>query len=185
MPGKAGNVRSARAQFRQHQVGDAGKLPKDAVVGTPGAESPLYSAEHFFCISETSCPIRAVDITAVAAATCRIEHALPRGRIIDEFARRPNRPRREIAAAIRTDAIEPVVDAIAAEGALEGADHRVGGLWRQILVAAFAAWTQFEHDHLRSLAPMASARPAILHGQSASKARASSGRQTMFTTGQP
>src|SRR5262252_2852652 len=39
----------------------------------------------------------------------------------------------------------PPLDAIAAEGALERADHRVGRIRRQILVAAFATGSQLEH----------------------------------------
>src|SRR5215471_4386541 len=30
--------------------------------------------------------------------------------------------------------------------ALERADHRVGGRWRQVYIAALAAWTKFEHS---------------------------------------
>ena len=52
------------------------------------------------------------------------------------FARRPDRPRRETAAAVWADVLEQRLDAIRAEGALEGADHRVGRVRRQVLVQA-------------------------------------------------
>src|SRR5579862_72373 len=72
---------------------------------------------------------------------------------------RPDRPRREIAAAIRTGAVEPVINAVAAERALEGADHRVGRVRRQIFAATLAAWTQFKH---RLFLPLMLQRPDAL-----------------------
>src|SRR4051812_27446103 len=65
----------------------------------------------------------------------RMKRALRDRRIFHHHRRRPNRPRREIAAAIRADAMQARVDTIPAEGAFEGADHRVRGFRRQILVA--------------------------------------------------
>src|SRR5262249_59858254 len=82
----------------------------------------------------------------LAAAAGGIKNSPGRRRIVQEFCRRPHRPRQKVAAAIGAHAFEALVDAVAAEGALESADHRVGGGWRQILVAAFAAWPQFEHS---------------------------------------
>jgi hypothetical protein len=84
----------------------------------------------------------------LTAAAGGIEDAPCRWRIIRKLSRRPHRTRRKIAAAIGADALETVFGAIAAEGALEGADHRVGGRWRQVCVAAFAAWTKFEHSDI-------------------------------------
>jgi hypothetical protein len=75
-----------------------------------------------------------------------IKNAPRRRRIIHELSCRPHLSRRKIAAAVGAYPFETVLDAIAAEGALEGADHRVGGRWRQILVATFAAWAEFEHS---------------------------------------
>ena len=83
----------------------------------------------------------------LTAAAGGIKNAPRRRRIIRKLARRPYRTRREIAAAVGAYAFETVLDAIAAEGALERADHRVGGRRRQVYVAAFAAWTKFEHSN--------------------------------------
>ena len=71
------------------------------------------------------------------AAALRIEDPARRRRIIHKLCRRPDRTWREIAAAVRANAFGPIVHAIAAERALEGADHGVGRRRRQILVAAF------------------------------------------------
>lgn len=49
------------------------------------------------------------------------------------------------AAAIRTHIVQAVLHAVTAEGALKGADHGLGGIRRQILVAALAAWPHFQH----------------------------------------
>src|SRR5947208_10505598 len=82
-------------------------------------------------------------LTAAAGGT---ENTPGRRRIVAKFCRRPQRSLREIAAAIGAHPVEAVVDAIATEGAFESADHRVACRWRQILVAAFAAWPEFEHS---------------------------------------
>jgi hypothetical protein len=90
-------------------------------------------------------------LTATAGG---IKDAPCRWRIIRKLSWRPHWTRRKIAAAVGAHALEMIFDAIAAEGALERADHRVGGRRRQVYVATFAAWTKFEHpdvflsDHL-------------------------------------
>ena len=81
----------------------------------------------------------------LAATAGGIKDAPRRWRIIHKLYWRPHGARREIAAAVGTDAFKTVVDAIATERALECADHCVGRGWRQILIAAFTAWTEFEH----------------------------------------
>src|SRR5215471_3691180 len=58
---------------------------------------------------------------------------------------RADRPTHEFAAAVRTAPAEHALGAIAAEGALVGADPRLRRVRRQILVAAFTAGPQFEH----------------------------------------
>src|SRR5215213_11674417 len=68
-----------------------------------------------------------------------------RGRIFVEEVGRPDRPRLEIAAAVRAGARQRAVDAVGAEGALEGADAGVGGSGREITAAAFAVGAEFEH----------------------------------------
>jgi predicted lipid carrier protein YhbT len=82
----------------------------------------------------------------LTAATGGIKNAPRRRRIINELARRPHRTRRKIPIAVGAHPFETVLDAIAAEGAFERADHCVGGRWRQVSVAAFAAWSKFEHS---------------------------------------
>ena len=82
----------------------------------------------------------------LAAASGGIKDAPCRRRIFRKLSWRSDRTRRKIAAAVGAHSVKTVLDAIAAEGALERADHRVGGRWRQVDVAAFATWTKFEHS---------------------------------------
>jgi hypothetical protein len=82
----------------------------------------------------------------LSAAACWIEHAPGRRWILEQFRSWTDRPRRKIATAVRADAPEFVLNAIAAKRAFEGADHRVGGCRRQILVAALATRAQFQHE---------------------------------------
>jgi hypothetical protein len=53
--------------------------------------------------------------------------------------------RNQISAAVGTVASQLCFSAVAAEGALEGADHGVCRVRRQVLVATFAIWAQFKH----------------------------------------
>lgn len=46
--------------------------------------------------------------------------------------------------------MEALFRTIPAESALEGTDHGVARIGRQILVAAFAVWTQFQHSLSRT-----------------------------------
>ena len=62
-----------------------------------------------------------------------------------ELARRTDRPVDELAAAVGTDAAE-LARAVHAEGALEGADARVGGVRRKTAVATLATGPQLEHE---------------------------------------
>lgn len=66
----------------------------------------------------------------------------------DERIRRPDWPGREIAATVGADAVQPGLDAVAAEGALEGADHRVVRVGRQVLVATLAVGSELEHTQI-------------------------------------
>ncbi len=68
---------------------------------------------------------------------------------------RTNRPRDEVAAAVGTAAREHVLRTPSAERALERADARLGGIRRQIAVAAFAVRTKFEHVPLPMTLPIA------------------------------
>lgn len=56
-----------------------------------------------------------------------------------------NRSGCEIAAAVGANASQAVFGAIPAEGAFEGADHRVFRIRREVAVTAFAVRTQLEH----------------------------------------
>src|SRR5688500_1948505 len=78
-----------------------------------------------------------------------LQDALGRSRIFLEHRRRSHRSACEIAAAIGADAAQHAFGAGGAESALEGADHRIRRIGREILVAAFAVWAEFQH--VRSL----------------------------------
>jgi len=71
------------------------------------------------------------------AAALWPQDALRWRRILCELGRWPDRPRLQIASAVGTAPRKPALDALPAKGALEGADHRVRGVRRQIFVAAF------------------------------------------------
>src|SRR5581483_10858589 len=76
------------------------------------------------------------------------------GRVIAEVvaalpvALRPDRPRREVAAAVRTHVAEQL-DAGRAEGALEAADARIERVRRKRHIAVFAVRSQFQHLQVR------------------------------------
>src|SRR5262249_12406579 len=80
----------------------------------------------------------------------RLEHAFGRRRKLCELAGWTDRAPREVAAAIRAAAAELRFHAIAAEHALERADHGVGRGRRQLLVAASAVRSQRAHASLLS-----------------------------------
>ena len=61
----------------------------------------------------------------------------------------------KVAAAIRAFPVKPVTDTIRAEGALEGTDHGLLAVRRQVAVAAFAVWPKFKHG-LSNPVPVAS-----------------------------
>jgi len=63
----------------------------------------------------------------LAAASGGIKDAPCRRRIFRKLSWRSDRTRRKITAAVGAHSVKTVLDAIAAEGALERADHRVGG----------------------------------------------------------
>src|SRR6185503_9301367 len=58
---------------------------------------------------------------------------------------RPDRPRREAAAAVGADVVEYRLDAGDAKRALVTANARVGRIRRQRLVAVLARWPELEH----------------------------------------
>src|SRR5262245_26077033 len=70
------------------------------------------------------------------AAAFGLEDALGGGGVFLELARGADGALDEVAAAVGAGALEQVLGAAAAEGALEGADQGVGRLGREVLVAA-------------------------------------------------
>ena len=78
--------------------------------------------------------------------TFRLQLAEHRCGIVRELLRRTNGTRNEIASAIRATPVQFGLRAIAAESALEAANHRVGGTRRQVFIAAFTIGPKFEHD---------------------------------------
>src|SRR5262249_28856758 len=64
------------------------------------------------------------------------------------FSRRPDRPGREPAAAIRADVVQHRFDALGAEGAFETADTRVRRIWWQVLVAVLTVRSQLQHQRI-------------------------------------
>lgn len=82
----------------------------------------------------------------------------PRGsRMSVEMSSGSNRSALEVTAAVRTPTTQAHLDALRAPSALEGADHRLRRLGRQVDVAAFAARAQLQH---------AASLPAIVEGHS-------------------
>lgn len=63
----------------------------------------------------------------------------------DQAGRRPHRATHQLAAAVRTDAVQPVFSALSAKGTFIGANARVETGRRQIAIAAFAVGAEFEH----------------------------------------
>lgn len=80
------------------------------------------------------------------------EHAHARGRRRGELAWRSLWARHQFAAAVGTrPAGQARLGAVAAEGALERADHSVSGVRGKVLAAALAVGAQFEHRLSRLL----------------------------------
>ena len=84
-----------------------------------------------------------------SAAGCRSasrpDNPHSRRRVDHEQAGRPDRAPDELAAAVRADAVQDVLRAVAAPGALEGADKHVRGRRVEIPVTAFAVRPQLQH----------------------------------------
>ena len=85
-------------------------------------------------------------------------HPLVRRRLLDDaharppLLRRPDRPRRKTAAAVRADIVKLGLDAIRAERAFIGADPRLRRIRRQVLVAIFAVRPKLQrHDRFISV----------------------------------
>src|SRR5262245_7462267 len=74
-----------------------------------------------------------------------------RGRIFGELLGGPHRTARKLAAAVRTGSAEDVCGTVSAKRALEGADHRLSRMRRQVLVAAFAVRPELQHWRLPHL----------------------------------
>src|SRR5215470_13512521 len=72
------------------------------------------------------------------AAAVGLQDALGGGGVFLQLAGRADGALDEVAAAVGAGAVQRVLGAGAAEGAFEGADHGVGRLGREVLVAALA-----------------------------------------------
>ena len=66
-----------------------------------------------------------------------------------------NRASDELAATVRADTVQPMLDAIGAERALIGADPSLLTVGRKIAVAAFAVGAQFQHCYSAATATLA------------------------------
>lgn len=60
------------------------------------------------------------------------------GGVFNQHSSRADGPRRKITAAVGADAGQALFNAVAAEGALKAADHRIERIGRQVDIAAFA-----------------------------------------------
>jgi hypothetical protein len=78
----------------------------------------------------------------------RLEHPAGGWGILEQFAGRTDGPGHQIAPAIGTDAAKLLLGTGGAEGAFIGADACLTAFRRQVLVAALAAWSQFQHRSL-------------------------------------
>src|ERR1043165_8996492 len=102
------------------------------------------SDEAIQCFHRLDCFV-SLAMTLGRHAPAGLHLALGRSRKLRELLGRPHRTAHQLAAAIRAAALQPAFGAGAAEGALEGADHRLARLRRKVAVAAFAVGTQREH----------------------------------------
>lgn len=83
----------------------------------------------------------------------RLRNSFARRWELSQFFWRPDRPLHKFSAAVRAvPAGQSVVAAIGTESAFERADNGILGIWRQILVAAFAIG--FEDQHHITTYPM-------------------------------
>ena len=58
----------------------------------------------------------------------------------------PDWPHGKTVATIRAHIAQQLFDAACTEGTFIATDTRLGRFWRQVLVAAFAIWTQLQHS---------------------------------------
>jgi len=63
---------------------------------------------------------------------------------------RPHRPRLEVTAAVRANAVKHLSDTLPAKGTLERTNHCIGRFRGQVAITVFAIWPQFEHQRDRS-----------------------------------
>jgi hypothetical protein len=78
-------------------------------------------------------------------AAVLVKNAISGCRIFFELVGRTSRTGKQFAAAVRADALEHLIRAIAAERAFEGTDPRIRGIGRQVFVAAFASRAHLKH----------------------------------------
>src|SRR6266487_2588123 len=78
-------------------------------------------------------------------AAARFVDAFRRRRILHQLVHGTARPRYELTPAVGAHAAEDFARAGTAERALEGTNEGLGGICREIAVAALAVWTQLQH----------------------------------------
>src|SRR5262245_26193003 len=83
---------------------------------------------------------------SVGAARVCFEHPRRRCRVARQLFGRPHRPPHQLAATVgAAPTRQPLARTLAAERAFEGTDQGIGGVGRQILVAAFAIGSELKH----------------------------------------
>ena len=80
----------------------------------------------------------------------RFEHALDARGVLGQQLCWPSRTWQQLSATVGTASVQHLRRTAGAEGALEGADHGVARVGRQITIAAFAVGTKLKHGDVTS-----------------------------------
>src|ERR1700728_1018491 len=92
-----------------------------------------------------ACVLQTLTLGGRWVTALRLEYAHARRWKSLQFVCRPDRTRLKPAATVRTASTQPRLDAVTAERAFKATNHRVGRMWREILVAAFAVRPKLKH----------------------------------------
>src|ERR1700730_4571543 len=79
------------------------------------------------------------------SAATLLDHTEGRRPVLFQLLGRTDRTDDQLSAAVRAAPAQPRLRAVPAEGAFKAADHGIGGLGRQVLVAAFAIRSELQH----------------------------------------
>ena len=101
-----------------------------------------YLSSIFGLTWEAGFPPSSDDATGT---TLRVVHAARRCGALLQLIRGPTRSWHELAVTVWTASRDLTFRACDTEGALEGADARLGRIGRQVAIATFTTWTQLEH----------------------------------------